>query len=134
MSECLIEKEFVEIEYPNDMIPILTKDKTIIWYNEKYVGINPIRNVDVLLYDRFTSVFNKLKLYIDVFNFTYFVYKKEVDFINANSEKYDELYGLNNDLLEKVNLYRKDLNKYLTVIHDTFNVYYEILNIKHKTD
>ena len=62
------------------------------------------------------------------------MFKKEIDFINSNTEKYDKQYGLNNDLLEKVNTYRNDLNKYLAAIHRDFFKYYELLDITDKID
>ena len=126
----LVEK-YIEIKQPDDMIPIITKDRSILWYNAKYVRANSIRNVDVLLYDKFAKVFNGLKLYIDSFNFICFAYKKEIEFINNNCEKYDNEYDLNKDLYEKVETYKECMEKYLDIIHNLFNDYYKMIERVH---
>lgn len=128
----VVKREFDEIKYPKDMLPIVTKDKSILWFDAKFVNTKSVGNIDVLLYDKFTEVFNKLKIYIDTFNFTYFMYEKEIEFININSEEYDKQYGLNNDLMEKLNSYKNDLKRFLNRIHEEFNEYNRLLEIDYR--
>lgn len=129
----VVDIKFVEIEEPLDMIPIITKDNEVLWYRAKYIGENGIRNVDIPLQERFANTFNKLKMYIDIYNFTYFVYEDAVKFFNSSKEKYYAVYGLDTELKEKIKTYTDDLNKYLSAIHNMFNEYNSLIEIKHKT-
>ena len=132
MSVGMLNDEFTEITHPVEMIPIITKDNDVLWYKSKLISNNGITNVDNNLYTMFSNIYDKLKLYIDTFNFTYFIYKDTLRLHNDQSEQYDSQFNLNNDLKEKIELYKQELKKYLAIIHEQLNKMNEVLEIKHK--
>ena len=80
----------------------------------------------------FSNIFDKLKMYIDTFNFTYFIYKDTLRMYKDQNEDYDNIYGLSEELEAKLDLYKSDLRKHLSVIHDRLNELNEVLEIKHR--
>lgn len=133
MSVGMLNDEFTEITHPVEMMPIITKDNDVLWYKSKLISNNGITNVDNNLYTMFSNIYDKLKLYIDTFNFTYFIYKDTLRLHNDQSEQYDSQFNLNNDLKEKIKIYKQELKKHLTTIHEELNKMNEVLEIKHKT-
>lgn len=124
--------EFTEINYPIEMIPIITKDDDILWYKARLIGNNGVLNVDNSLHTTFSNIFNRLKIYIDAFNVTYFIYKDTLRMYNDQNEDYDKIYGLSDELEAKLDLYKSDLRKHLSIIHDKLNELNDVLEIKHR--
>ncbi len=124
--------EFIEINHPIEMIPLITKDNGILWYKARLIGNNSVLNVDNSLHTMFSNIFNRLKIYIDAFNVTYFIYKDTLRMYNDQNEDYDSIYGLSDELEAKLDLYKTDLRKHLSIIHDKLNELNNVLEIKHR--
>ena len=124
--------EFIEINHPIEMIPLITKDNGILWYKARLIGNNSVLNVDNSLHTMFSNIFNRLKIYIDAFNVTYFIYRDTLRIYNDQNEDYDKIYGLSDELEAKLDLYKTDLRKHLSIIHDKLNELNNVLEIKHR--